>query len=1159
MPHHHSAILVMIAHLLFLTTPALAQPGDTTIVQTYTFETQNNPLTDYDSPGRRWFEFPASDNGVQYQKILMLHTLKCFEDGTAGGLGFPCGEWDYLSYNYLYKHTGVWDSLAATHPRWRFNNADFTTVSYGTTPIADTLLEEQQTFVINSVLSEQISTIGAGDAFTEGPFGSAATQRAQFLYPASDLTAAGLVAGVIRRLTIAAEDVNAGLFETLSIRMRHSTLTSIDAMQTGTWTELYISNTTVNGGSITFDFETGFNWNGTSSLLIEFAYDAHNGPAALTFSQEMNANRAVISGGNDNYILFDGADEVHVPPAAFANLSDEVTLMFWVNGTAAFQPENGTCFEGVTAANQRVLNTHLPWSNSRVYWDAGEEGGYDRIDKLANPSNFEGQWNHWAFTKNATTGTMRIYLNGTLWHSGTNRFRTMDDIVKFTIGGAAGWSNFYRGAMNEFSIWDKALDATTIAAMRFNSIPQDHPDIAHLLVYYTFDETEGPVIDHSGNDYHGTILGNPQRLAMSGLDYFLNPQISTRVPVLQVHQGEYEGEAITQTIEQVIPRPPVSIAEYAVNGNSIALSDVQYGWPASWSYTFNSDGVAIDSTWNEGTTELVNETLNYFLPPFEITERYELGRYITPYGIQLDMGEGWTWIFDVTDFAPLLRDSVELECGNWQELLDLKFLFIEGPPAREVRRIENGWVGNYGLNNFNEAAQPLTITAQAGEEGVKLRTTLTGHGFGNNANNCGEFCYNTHTLTVNNTLQWSWEIMQECDQNPLYPQGGTWIYARAGWCPGAPGRTEEFELTPFLGNNNSVTVEYGIQTDPFGNYVTESQVVYYGPINHAIDASVEQILAPSDFLLHSRWNPMCDNPRFVLINKGSQPLTQATIQYRVTGGEMETFTWTGNLGFMESEEVELTYSQPVMWQGDDVTSQRFYLDLIVAGDENPSNNHAESRYLRPAFYTYMTDPDEADDNRMIVILKTNNANNETSWAIRDINGNVVHSRNNFPEPNEIYRDTIALNAGCYTFHLLDTGGDGLDFFANNDGSGYCRLDRVDGADFISFERDFGQDILHSFQWDTQLVSVQEQDLAAAELVLYPNPANEAFNLRASGFDRTVSIRVTHVNGQLMYEDQRRNNPGENITIPCQHWAPGIYQVTVTDGTRIATQRLVRMN
>ena len=36
---------------------------DTTWVQAYTWEEQNNPQTAYDSPGRRWFEFPASDNG----------------------------------------------------------------------------------------------------------------------------------------------------------------------------------------------------------------------------------------------------------------------------------------------------------------------------------------------------------------------------------------------------------------------------------------------------------------------------------------------------------------------------------------------------------------------------------------------------------------------------------------------------------------------------------------------------------------------------------------------------------------------------------------------------------------------------------------------------------------------------------------------------------------------------------------------------------------------------------------------------------------------------------------------------------------------------------------------------------------------------------------
>ena len=90
--------------------------ADTTTVQTYTFDAQNNPATAYDSPGRRWFEFPASDNGVEYGKVLMEYTLKCFEDGTAGNLGYACGEWDYLSYTYLFDHTGLLDSTALQHP-----------------------------------------------------------------------------------------------------------------------------------------------------------------------------------------------------------------------------------------------------------------------------------------------------------------------------------------------------------------------------------------------------------------------------------------------------------------------------------------------------------------------------------------------------------------------------------------------------------------------------------------------------------------------------------------------------------------------------------------------------------------------------------------------------------------------------------------------------------------------------------------------------------------------------------------------------------------------------------------------------------------------------------------------------------------------------------
>jgi hypothetical protein len=47
-------------------------------------------------------------------------------------------------------------------------------------------------------------------------------------------------------------------------------------------------------------------------------------------------------------------------------------------------------FGGKNAAGNRVLNAHLPWSNGRVYWDAGNSGSaYDR-QPLPPPSKANG-------------------------------------------------------------------------------------------------------------------------------------------------------------------------------------------------------------------------------------------------------------------------------------------------------------------------------------------------------------------------------------------------------------------------------------------------------------------------------------------------------------------------------------------------------------------------------------------------------------------------------------------------------------------------------------------------------------------------------------------------------------------------------------------------
>ena len=114
----------------------------------------------------------------------------------------------------------------------------------------------------------------------------------------------------------------------------------------------------------------------------------------------------------------------------------------------------------------------------------------------------------------------------------------------------------------------------------------------------------------------------------------------------------------------------------------------------------------------------------------------------------------------------------------------------------------------------------------------------------------------------------------------------------------------------------------------------------------------------------------------------------------------------------------------------------------------------QSTFRRPPTYTYMDDPDDEDDNRLIVFVKTNATPWENSAKLTHQDGTVYFERT-YPEANTQYRDTIYMNQGCYTFEFFDADDDGISFWANNDGSGYVRLRKV-GGNFVTFEGDFRQ-------------------------------------------------------------------------------------------------------
>ena len=85
-----------------------------------------------------------------------------------------------------------------------------------------------------------------------------------------------------------------------------------------------------------------------------------------------------------------------------------------------------------------------------------------------------------------------------------------------------------------------------------------------------------------------------------------------------------------------------------------------------------------------------------------------------------------------------------------------------------------------------------------------LKMTTTGHGFDNNAS-AAEFKPIDYFVKVDGTLLIHNTIgIQDCGENPIYPQGGTWIYDRANWCPGKRAQAFEHDITTQITAGDSI-------------------------------------------------------------------------------------------------------------------------------------------------------------------------------------------------------------------------------------------------------------------------------------------------------------------------------------------------------------------
>lgn len=1128
---------------LFAPASLLAQAGDTLVVQTFTFD-DPSPVG-WSAPYRGSFAFP--DESESFSRILMAYTLKC--DARTNHDNFACGEWDYLTYTFVFDSTGRWDSTFRTHPNFRvgFHTPDSIVLSQS--PAYDLRLDAQPVAQVSDTLSTLLAQVGAGSIDADNLLGGASPRRrTQFLWTADELTVAGL-----QNRPLTALHLN---LSQLGDELRHLRIglkqvagkDSLDADSpeaTGFQIVYRHDNLWPNVGWQPLVFHQPFALDTTKSLVVEISYENPvPGSATHIRADATTQPMGAYTEGDDHYFEF--APNAYLEPSVLAladSIDSEVTLSFWHYGTSDLLPANTTAFEARDANNYRVLNAHVPWGDSKVYWDAGNSGSnqHDRVNKSADPNEFEGEWHHWAFSKNANTGRMEVYLDGVLWRGGFSRYRTMAGIARWVIGAGANGNNYFPGKIDEFRVWNRALDESTIREWMFRDVDNTHPFYANLIAHYSFDElsSDWTTPDESIHSGSATLRNSPRWLGHQPSELFRNWQTTTMRPQVIFDQSEYVFTLDTMLVLDSLPLAPVAvtifgndpqgllIAEEATNHPRIPTDTLQ-GWSVAdpmRTYDYLT-GQVIDEQPVMADTVIYRADIQYHSP----VVRYEIGRYITPYGINLDLGpEGKTWYFDVTDYAPLLRDNVYLQAGNNQELLDLKFFFIKGDPIRPVKSIRNIWDGSFSyqalFDDTQGASREFLLDTDA--SGFAVKTRSSGHGFGG-PTNCAEFCPREHRLLVNGAQSFAWDLWNECADNFVYPQGGTWIYDRAGWCPGDVVNTYHHELTGLVTPGELLTLDYDValpaNTSPEGNYVLRAQLFEYGPHSHAVDVRLDEVLAPSLEDEHSRYNPVCDHPSIAVSNQGQDTVTSMLIRYGVEGGmTVCTYEWTGALAFGEGTVIDLPRTN---WSGLDPENPVFFADIVYVNggvDEVQENDLLLSPFELVPQYSMGT----------IIEFRTNNAAFENRYEIRDRDGQVVRSADGFAA-STIYRDTLDLGPGCYTFHFYDSGEDGIAWWANNDGTGYVRLIGASGSLLRTFQPDYGKDIVHQFTVgyqlgqespdvsciDTNTVSILTPT-PAFDASIYPNPAREQFFVDVQLPQRQdLTVRVFTSAGQLVSQEQR---------------------------------------
>lgn len=534
---------------------------------------------------------------------------------------------------------------------------------------------------------------------------------------------------------------------------------------------------------------------------------------------------------------------------------------------------------------------------------------------------------------------------------------------------------------------------------------------------------------------------------------------------------------------------------------------------------------------------------------------FEMGRMLTPYGSNFKEDWSYTWSVDVTDFHAFLRDSTEIQYIHtgyespklgWD--LSIEFEITFGPAVADFISAEKLWDGNFQYGNpENDIENQLKATQIQKEDEAgfgRFRIQHTGHGM-EQPSGCSEFCSRWRELIFDGKVVDHRDMWKDCGNNPLYPQGGTWIFDRAYWCPGDLQEPDIIDI-PLTKSNH----ELDLNMEPFTatninqpkEQITSFFFQYAAP-NHRNDVRIEEIIAPNSKDNYNRFNPRGFNPLIRIRNLGSETLKSLDIIYGTEGFAQKTFHWEGELDFYQTALISLP----------GIIDAKKGTNTFAVVLDAPNQNEDEwdlDNSMESIFEDIPTLP-----TNFVVDFMTNNKP-EHNWIhiVNSKNDTVFSKTPEMLEPATKYFDTLQLVEDNYYLHLVDTAGEGLEFwFMAKAGYGRLRLKDTEGNLIHLFESDNGNGQFYSFRTDSK--TKVDTSVSHLSVNIYPRMVTDYVTIyTTTNKSCTLKVIITK-DGEYVETHEYTNIRDAETGLDLKHLAKGRYVMEIyVDGEHKMNRR-----